>query len=89
MDTAVRPRRWSLVVAALLHLLVLWLYALTGLVAPGSAVPALLALWVGFAFGLVVVQRRWGPLALLVPLVALGVWVAVVSAGSALLGWQA
>lgn len=89
MDTAVRPRRWSLVVAGLLQVLVLWLYLLSVLIAPQAGVIGLLVLWAVLVVVTVLVQRRWGPLALLVPLVALGAWFAVIRAGAAWLGWQA
>ncbi len=89
MDTAVRPARWSLVLAVLLHLVALWLYYLSVLVAPFSGTVGLLVLWLVLAVVLVRVHRSYGPLALLVPLVAVGLWFAVIGAGSALLGWTA
>ena len=39
------PRRSTLVVTAVLHLLVLWPYSASGLLAPGWAVLALRVLW--------------------------------------------
>jgi hypothetical protein len=89
MDTAVRPARWSLVVAGLLHLAALWLYWLSVLVAPFWATVALLVLWLVLTVVLVRVHSRYGAVALAVPLAAVALWFAVVSAGSALLGWTA
>lgn len=89
MDTSVLPRRWSLVVACLLHLLALWLFSLSVLVAPLSGTVGLLLLWLVLAVVLVLVHRRYGPVALLVPLAAVALWFAVISVGSAVLGWTA
>jgi hypothetical protein len=67
----------------------LYLYAVSGLVAPMWAVGGLVLLWVVF---LVVAlhQRRSRPLlVLLLPAVGLAAWFGVVSLGEALLGWTA
>ncbi len=67
----------------------LFVYAASGLVVPGWAVAVLSAVW---ALLLVVACRwwtrhpRWVPL---VPVAALAVWFAGVSAGGAWLGWTA
>ena len=87
--TTAAPARWSLRAAALLHLTVLPVHAASGLLAPGWAVLSLLALWAVLGGVLVVVHRRVGALALLVPAVALGLWFALVSLGEQLLGWTA
>ena len=83
------PRRWSLVVAWLLHLTALLPYWLTTLVAPMYAFWLLLAVWVGFGVLLLRVHRRYGPVALAVPLLAVLTWLTVISVGSALLDWTA
>ncbi len=67
----------------------LYLYAVSGLVAPMWAVGCLVVLWAGF---LVVAlrQRRRRPLVVLaLPVVGLAVWFGVVSLGEVLLGWTA
>lgn len=89
MTEPARPRRWSLVVAWLLHLTALLPYWLTTLVAPMYAFWLLLAVWVGFGAYLLHVHRRYGPVALAVPLLAVLTWLGCISVGSALLGWTA
>ena len=90
MSTAHRPpRRSTLVLTALLHLFVLWPYAASGLVAPGWAVLVLLGVWVLLGWLAHLVHRRWGALAALVPLLALGLWVGVLLLGEQVLGWTA
>ena len=70
-------------------MIVLWPYSASGLVAPGWAVLALLGLWVLLGWAAYVVHRRWGAVAALVPLVAMGLWVGVLVLGERLLGWTA
>lgn len=89
MTTAHPPRRATLVLTVVLHLLVLWPYAASGLVAPGWAVPALLVLWALLGWLAWAVHRRWGAVAALVPLLALGLWVGVLVLGEQVLGWTA
>lgn len=64
-------------------------YGASGLLAPPVGVVVLFALWAG----LLVVLLRWRParrwLLLAVPVAALAVWFAVVSAGDAWFGWTA
>jgi hypothetical protein len=84
---AARPRRSTAVLAVVLHLLVLWPYAASGLLAPGWAVAALLALWVTLAAVVLVVHRRYGAVAALVPLAALALWFGALTAGDLWLGW--
>jgi hypothetical protein len=64
-------------------------YAASGLVAPAWAVVGLLAIWIALLLvGLRLRTRRpW--LMLLVPVAAIAIWVAVVSAGDAFLNWTA
>jgi hypothetical protein len=92
-DVPAGRRRWarrlSGAVTAVLHLAVLWPYSASGLVAPGWAVVGLLALWLALAGVAVVVHRRWGLLAALVPPLALGLWVGALVLGEAVLGWTA
>jgi hypothetical protein len=67
----------------------LYLYAVSGLVAPMWAVGALIAVWMAFlVVGLV--QRRRRPLMVLaLPAIGLALWFGVVSLGETLLGWTA
>lgn len=68
---------------------VLFLYGVSGLVAPWYGVAFLILLWVGL---FVVGCLWWTPhpkRVALLPLVALALWFAVVSAGGAWLGWTA
>ena len=64
-------------------------YLLTGLVAPPAGVYGLAVVWLA----LFAAVWRWRPrqpwLLLLVPAAAIVLWVAVVSAGDAWLGWTA
>ena len=83
------PRRSTLVLTAVLHLFVLWPYSASGLVAPGWAVLALLALWVLLGGAAYAVHRRWGAVSALVPLLAMVLWVVVLTTGEQLLGWTA
>jgi hypothetical protein len=66
-----------------------FLYAASGLVAPGWGVAVLMAIWLA----LLVLAIRWWtphPLRLLtLPVVALAIWFALVTAGGAWLGWTA
>jgi uncharacterized membrane protein len=83
------PRRSTLVLTAVLHVLVLWPYSASGLVAPGWAVLALLGLWAGLGWAAYVVHRRWGAVAALVPLLAMVLWTGVLVLGEQVLGWTA
>jgi hypothetical protein len=81
------PRRSTALLTGALHLLALWPYAISGLVAPGWGVAALLAVWALFGLAAVGVHRRYGALAALVPLVAVVSWFGLVTLGEAVLGW--
>jgi hypothetical protein len=85
--TSQRPRRSTLWLTGLLHLLALWPYLISGLAAPGWAVLSLLVLWALLGVVAVAVHRRWGALAALVPLVAVGLWFLALTLGEQLLGW--
>ena len=74
---------------ALLHLLVVWPYSASGLVAPGWAVLALLVVWALLGWAAYTVHRRRGAVAALVPLLAMGLWVGVLVLGEQVLGWTA
>ncbi|MEU2615583.1 hypothetical protein ABZ570_29010 [Micromonospora sp. NPDC007271] len=65
------------------HLAVGFWYAASGLVVPGWALAGLLVVWA------VLLVRRRPALVPLAPLSAVLVWLAVVSAGGAWLGWTA
>jgi hypothetical protein len=81
------PRRSTLWVTGLLHLLALWPYAISGVAAPGWAVLSLLVLWAVLGIVAVTVHRRWGALAALVPLFAVGLWFLLLTLGEQQLGW--
>ena len=66
-----------------------FLYAVSGLLAPWYGVVLLLAIWVVL---FVVACRWWTPhprRTLLLPLVAVAIWFAVLTAGEALFNWTA
>ena len=81
------------VVGVALHLAVgVFPYAASGLLVPIWGIVVLYALWLGLAFVLVRLLRgeaRRPMLAPLVPVAALAVWFAVVTAGEAIFGWTA
>jgi hypothetical protein len=81
------PRRSTLWITGLLHLLALWPYAISGVAAPGWAVLSLLVLWAVLGIVAVAVHRRWGALAALVPLFAVGLWFLLLTLGEQQLGW--
>lgn len=83
------PRRSTLVLTGVLHLLALWPYAASGLVAPDWAVAAMVVVWALLGVVAVAVHRRWGAVAAVVPLVAVVVWTVLVTLGEVLLGWTA
>jgi hypothetical protein len=66
-----------------------WPFAFIGLVAPAWMIPVMLVAWAAmFAVAVRNFERR--PMLVLgMPVIALAVWVAVVSAGSAWFGWTA
>ena len=68
---------------------VLFLYGVSGLVAPWWGVLVLFLMWIG----LFVLATRWWTRhprwVAVLPLAALAIWFAVVSAGGAWLGWTA
>ena len=80
------PRPSTLWITGVLHLLALWPYAISGLVAPGWAVLSLLVLWAVLGIVAVAVHRRWGGLAALVPLFAVALWFLLLTLGEQLLG---
>lgn len=84
-------RRTGLLVLAVLsgaaHLATVPFYLASGLLAPAWAIGLLLLWWVLLAGWLVVLVRRgswWTPAP---PLVAIGTWFVVLTAGEQLLGW--
>ena len=81
------PRRSTLWLTGALHVVALWPYTVSGLVAPGWAVLSLLVLWAVLGVVAVLVHRRWGALSALVPLVAVGLWFLALTLGEQLLGW--
>ena len=81
------PRRSTAVLTGALHLLALWPYAISGLVAPGWGVAALLAVWALLGLAAVAVHRHLGAVSALVPLAAVVAWFGLVTLGELLLGW--
>ncbi len=83
-------RRWSAVVGVVAQVLVMvFLYLPAGLIVPGAAWVVLNLAGVGLtvmAVAGVRRHRRWVPL---VPAVSIVGWVAFVTLGGALFGWQA
>lgn len=71
------------------HVAVLFLYVTSGLAVPAWAVAVLIAIWVGLMLLAVVLLRTRPAWTLLVPVGAVAVWVAILSAGDAWLGWTA
>ena len=80
-------RWWSLVLALLLHLAVLPFATIAAVIAPTWGTTTLVGLWAAGAVAVVVVHRRHGPAALLVPPVTLGAVLAGLFGGIVLLGW--
>ncbi|MEJ5867391.1 hypothetical protein WDV85_06480 [Pseudokineococcus sp. 5B2Z-1] len=85
--TSVAASRLTGALTAVLHLVALWLYASSGLLAPLWAVVALLVLWGVLAVVAVLVHRHHGAWSLLVPVAAVAVWFGALTAGEQLLGW--
>ena len=81
------PRRSTLVLALVLHLVALWPYTVSGLVAPGWAVLSMLGLWALLGLVTVAVHRRWGAVATVVPPLAVALWFALLTLGEQQLGW--
>jgi len=73
----------------LAHLAVLIFYAASGLVAPLWAVVVLLVIWVALLVLAIVLLRRRPAWALVVPIAAVAIWFAAISAGDAWLNWTA
>ena len=71
------------------HVVVLGLYAVSGLVMPPWGVAVLLAIWAVLLWPAISLLRTRPALTLLVPVGGVAIWVAVVSAGDAWLGWTA
>lgn len=87
MDTFLRRAGSAVAMVALL--VVGYFYLASGLVAPTWAVVLLVAFWI-VLFWLAVRWFNSHPVrVLLLPLVAIAVWVLVIAAGGALLGWTA
>jgi hypothetical protein len=71
------------------HVVVLYLYVISGLAVPAWALGVLLVIWVGLLLLAIFLLRARLARALLVPVGAVTIWIAVVSAGDAWLGWTA
>jgi hypothetical protein len=71
------------------HVVVLFLYVISGLAVPVWAVGVLLVIWVGLLAVAIALLRTRPPWTLVVPVGAVAIWLAVVSAGDAWLGWTA
>jgi len=86
------PPPWAGVVGWLgliLHAVVFFWYAASGLVAPGWAVALLLAVWVALLAVGIWLRRRRPLLTPLVPVAAMAVWFLAIAAGDAFLDWTA
>jgi len=84
-----RPPAWQAAIgwlALLLHVLVGFPYLVSGLVAPGYGVIALMGIWIGLLVLLLRMRSTRPLLALLVPPAALAIWYAVLALGGSLLG---
>ncbi|MEV4621109.1 hypothetical protein AB0J74_20670 [Asanoa sp. NPDC049573] len=71
------------------HVVVLFWYVMSGLAMPAWAVGVLLLVWAALlaaAIALLRTRPAWTPV---VPLGAVAIWLAIVSAGDAWLGWTA
>ena len=88
-----RPRPTGPIVAwwvgLVAHLVIGIWYGASGLVAPAWAVAALLAVWVVLLVAGLRLRTRRPWWMLFVPVLDVAVWVGVVSAGDAFLGWTA
>jgi hypothetical protein len=86
MHTLVRLAGWLGIV---LLLPVLYLYVVSGLMAPMWAIVVLVACW--FVLGLCAVRwvRRRPRVVRALPFVGVALWIAVISLGEAFLGWTA
>jgi hypothetical protein len=71
------------------HLVMLVWFAASGLVAPLWAVGGLLVVWAVLLLIGLRLRRRRPALMLLIPVVDVGIWVAVINAGERFLGWTA
>lgn len=71
------------------HLALAFWYAATPLVAPAWAVAVLVLVWLALLVVAIRLLRRRPVLVPVVPLAAVVIWVAAVSAGDAWLGWTA
>jgi hypothetical protein len=71
------------------HLVMLVWFAASGLVAPLWAVGGLLVVWAVLLVIGMRLRRRRPALMLLIPVVDVGIWVAVINAGERFLGWTA
>jgi len=71
------------------HLVIGIWYGASGLVAPAWAVAALLAVWVVLLVAGLRLRTRRPWWMLFVPVLDVAIWVGVVSAGDAFLGWTA
>ena len=76
------------VLAAILQAAVGFMYLASGLMAPLYGIVVLWAIWIA-ATVLLVRFRRRGPILLLVPVVAAGLWFGIMTLGDAVLDWTA
>ena len=81
------PRRSTAVLTAALHLIALWPYAISGLVAPGWGIAVMFCVWALLGLAAIRVHRQWGAVSALVPLVAVVAWFGMVTLGEVALGW--
>ncbi|MGH3490400.1 MAG: hypothetical protein ACRDP8_21130 [Actinopolymorphaceae bacterium] len=86
MNPLVRLAGW---VGVVLLLPVLFLYAVSGLVAPVWAVVVLIGCWILLVLCAVRWVRRRPLVVLALPFVGVALWFGVISLGEALFGWTA
>ncbi|MFI7482003.1 hypothetical protein ACH9EU_06250 [Kocuria sp. M1R5S2] len=79
----------AVVIAVLAQLVAGYLYLVSGLLAPPTAVVLLAVWWVVLTVAGVWLVRRRSYLVLLVPVVAAATWFAVMLFGDLVLGWTA
>ena len=77
------------VIAGVLHLLVGYVYLISGLAVPGYALLPLWGWWFVLTYRLLRLAGRRSPWVLAVPAVAAATWFLVVLLGGELLGWTA
>ncbi|MEV0720987.1 hypothetical protein [Asanoa sp. NPDC050611] len=71
------------------HVAIFFLYVISGLVVPAWAAGVLLVIWAALLAIAIALLRTRPPWTLVIPVGAAAIWLAIVSAGDAWLGWTA